>query len=403
MWLRRRAGCVTGWLAFALAVASASPLVLAYLGTHPPRVPLHTLPSDFGLPFETLVFRSRDGLALGGWLVPCRRPKGVVVLCHGHPANRCETLWLANRLHRRGFVCFLFDFRTMGVSEGAASTVGALETADLLGAVDLLSGRAELRDLPIAAYGMSMGGAVCLRAAAGDTRIRGVAAHGSYATLAGAVERRACSWLGPAGPYVARSALALGPIWASADLRHVEPLAAVGRLAPRPVLLMVGRFDRTAPPSDARRLQSACRGACDVVVLPRSTHAWIAPSDVGRAERSLIGFFQRVVAATESRRGQHAASGASEKAGPEAVARTVRSRNTASPSAEGAVRSRSHTSTSGSTAPASRARVNARRAVRSRAVCVADCRSRVRTRRSVRCTTKPAAASARMTASSRTT
>jgi dienelactone hydrolase len=190
----------------------------------------------------------------------------------------------------------MFDFRAMGVSEGAMSSVGALETADVLGAIDFVTGRPELRALPVVAYGMSMGGAVCLRVAAGDTRIRGVATHGSYATLAEAVECRARSLLGPAGPLVARVAMQMGGRWASADLRHAGPLGTVGRLAPRPVLLVHGALDPSVPPSEARRLQAAARGTCDVVLLPHSTHAWVAPTDRAKAVGSLITFFERAAA-----------------------------------------------------------------------------------------------------------
>lgn len=297
-WMRRRRGrCAAVWSAAAFVALAASPLLLVAAGSRPPRVPLHRLPSDLGLPFETVAFASRDGLRLGGWLVPCSRPRAILILCHGHPANRCETLWLADLMHRRGFACFLFDFRAMGVSEGAFSSVGALETADLLGAVDLVSGRPEFRGLPVVAYGMSMGGAVCLRVAAGDARVRGVATYGAYATLADAVDSRARSWLGPAGPLVARLAMDVGGRWTSADLRHAGPLVGMERLAPRPVLLLHGALDRTVPPSEAWRLQAAARRTCDVVVLPHSTHAWIAPPDRALAVSSLIALFERSVAA----------------------------------------------------------------------------------------------------------
>lgn len=118
---------------------------------------------------EELEF-SADGLRLRGTLhLPESRPAPLVVGCHGLLSDRRspKQIALAEACRRRGLAYFRFDHRGCGVSEGRLEADTSLEdrVSDLLHAVRHLYRRSDIRQR-LGLFGSSMGGAVCLRAAA---------------------------------------------------------------------------------------------------------------------------------------------------------------------------------------------------------------------------------------------
>ncbi|MCC6727789.1 MAG: alpha/beta fold hydrolase [Chthonomonadales bacterium] len=276
------------------ALLAAGSFALAYFGTHPVRLPLWRSPAGEGMPSEDVEFASRDGLRLSGWFVPARGARAVVVLCHGHPFNRCEMLFWARMLWPR-YHLLLFDFRAMGRSGGNTCTIGHEETRDLIGAVDYLARRPETRGLPVGVVGLSMGGAAALMAAAEDPRIRAVATHGAYARLDRAIAQRGRVVLGPLGPALSRPATLVGRRWLGVDPCDVAPVKAIERIAPRPVLLMHGERDRIISPEDGRLLARAGGPTAELWEVPGSGHQRVAPGARAEYSRRLNAFLVRAL------------------------------------------------------------------------------------------------------------
>lgn len=110
------------------------------------------------------------GLRLRGTLhLPDHRPAPVVIGCHGLLSSRRSPKQeaLAQACRDRGLAYFRFDHRGCGDSEGRLETDCSLEKRvnDLLHAVRLLQRRADIQKR-LGLFGSSMGGAVCIRAAA---------------------------------------------------------------------------------------------------------------------------------------------------------------------------------------------------------------------------------------------
>jgi fermentation-respiration switch protein FrsA (DUF1100 family) len=281
----------------ALAVGS---FAFAYRATHPRRKAVGADERAEGLPIEDVVFASRDGVRLSGWFIPAERPLGGVVLCHGFPSNRTEMLPVARLLRDARMSLFLFDFRALGRSEGNLCTIGSHEVRDLLGAVDFVSRRPEMEGLNLGVYGNSMGGAVAIMAAANDSRIAAVAAHGAYATLERAIAQRCRMALGPLGPAMHKPAIWWGRrLWMDRHPREVSPAGVISQIAPRPVLILHGKHDHTIRMDDADTLMDAAGEPKEMVVLPRSWHIWVHPSDRSLYERSITRFFSRSLASAE--------------------------------------------------------------------------------------------------------
>jgi alpha-beta hydrolase superfamily lysophospholipase len=250
------------WLAILVGVGLALGVLLLgnYLATRatlrPPRTPFFMTPRDLGLPYQNVVFPSRDGVRLHGWWIPAPKPVGIAILCHGYLMNRCEPLPVARELWLVGFHCLVFDFRAMGKSEGDLCTIGDLERLDVLSAVDFATRTAP--GLPVVVYGASMGGAAALLAAAEDTRVRAVVADSAYARLSHAVKDW---WRNAVGKMslLLHPTLLIGRLYTRQSAHKVAPEEVIGHIAPRPVLLIHGTHDQLIPPYHAERLFRAAR------------------------------------------------------------------------------------------------------------------------------------------------
>ena len=269
--------------------------VIAYLATFPPRRRLKRTPEKFGAAFENVNFPSRDGTMLSGWFVPASvpDPQGVVVLCHGMMANRAEMMPWAESLWKKGLALLMFDFRGTSLSEGDKCTAGCYEPQDLRGALDYIESRPDCANLPIGAFGFSMGGAAVIMAAADDPRIQAIVSHGAYATLDGAIRQRCKHHFGPLAPIALRIMMRLGNRrnWFVASPLSVAPLKALARMTPRPLLLLHGERDPIIPAHHARKLYAAATGPKELHMLPRSRHKRINRKIRLQAHERVVQFF----------------------------------------------------------------------------------------------------------------
>lgn len=269
----------------------AGSLTYAWFATHPPRLRVRAKKAR-GLPIEPVTFLSRDGLKISGWFIPAENAVGAIILCHGHPANRMEMLPRARTLHPAGFHLLLFDFRSLGESEGKLCSIGLHETQDLQGAADYLFQRTEMRGLPLGVYGISMGGAVAIMTAAKDDRFAAVATHGAYADLDTAITQRGRMILGPLGRLFSAPTAFFGRRWLPCEPRHVSPVMVIEKIAPRPILIFHGARDISVNPADGKALYAAAEQPKSLRILPRSWHITVHPSERAAYDRELIAFFQ---------------------------------------------------------------------------------------------------------------
>jgi uncharacterized protein len=280
------AGLLLGGALWALGTSGFS-----WLAAHPPRLPVLTPRKGTGFTLEPVTFPARDGIRLAGWFAPAAQARGGIILCHGHPMNRAEMLPWARLLQPAGFHVLLFDFRALGQSEGNLCTIGYHEVRDLLGAADYLTTRPEMAGLPLGVYGISMGAAVSLMAAAQDERFAAVATHAAYASLETAIVQRGRMLLGRAGPALSHPARYWAKRWLEIDPALVSPLDMVAAIAPRPLFLSHGKRDITISPADAKALYAAAGEPKTLRMLPRSFHVWIHGAERPEYEAELLRFF----------------------------------------------------------------------------------------------------------------
>ena len=253
-------------------------LLSFWLAVRPPRIAVPLAPSDVGLTVENVTITADDGVPLAGWLVP-RAGAPAIVLLHGYPAEKADLLPIAAALAPR-FTVLLLDQRYFGASGGRATTLGWRERRDLERAIDFLAARGFHE---VGVFGLSLGGAVALLAAAEDPRIRAVSAYAPFADLRSlAYELYGWLWV-LKYPFVGLlrgwSLLFFGH-----DITAVSPERAAATITV-PVLLVASRADEQIPFAHAERLRKALAG---------NARAELMTTDHGRHGELPAGFEARL-------------------------------------------------------------------------------------------------------------
>jgi len=245
-------------------------------------------PAEYGLAFENISFQTSDGLTLRGWLVPGRDPERVVVILHGHSGSIDYDLQYVPTLHAAGYNVLQFDFRAHGRSQGRATTFGYLERLDVQGAARFLYGRGLRR---IALHGFSLGGMAAITGAAACPEVSVVVEDGGPARLKTAL-RGWCLERGvPAAlvPFLSWLVLGATSLRFGVNIYRYEPVRWVGKIAPRPLMLIHGERDQYVTDFD-----DLLRAACP-------TEVWRLPEE-GHVTASLNlkeEYWQRVIAFLE--------------------------------------------------------------------------------------------------------
>lgn len=226
-------------------------------------------PQSYGLDYQSIEFRSSDGISLKGWYVPAGpHARGTIIYCHGLNRTRIEMLPMEIYGHSLGYNGLLFDFRHSGESGGNIGTLGYQERLDAIAAVHYALND-EHAERPIVLWGVSMGASAALMAAAETQDAAAVISDSSFLSYSHVIAHHA--WLFfhlPAFPIVDEViywSAWRGGFWPSDfDLRK-----AVERINPRPILFIAVQGDRRITPEVARELysHSTSPGKAILVVL----------------------------------------------------------------------------------------------------------------------------------------
>jgi len=287
LWLKRILGGLAALvaLAYVLVTFVVAPYWLGGMAAtrrfqFPDKENADLTPASFQLAFEDVAFKSADGTELKAWWVPAEQPKGTVVMVHGLNRSRIEMVKRAPFVHGAGWNAILMDLRHHGASGGEATTFGAKEKEDVKAAARFARERSPG---PVVEWGVSLGGASVVMAAAEDPEVAGVICDSSYRSLDDTVRhhlafvRRFRWWL------------RLVPTWPGADLAlywigrrggfdpsQVDIVAAAAHLKGRPALFVANSEDWRMPKEIAFALKTAVGDTAEVLVVPGKSHggAW---------------------------------------------------------------------------------------------------------------------------------
>ncbi|MFC5453191.1 alpha/beta hydrolase [Paenibacillus aestuarii] len=267
--------------------------------THPERKPVDEAPQDYGLQAQTVTFPSRTGdVQLQGWFIPSSKqdsPPLTIILSHGYAGTRLEkglpALALAASLVQAGYHVLMFDFRNSGLSEGHLTTVGYLEKEDLLGAIDWVKAHVPGK---IGLLGFSMGGSTSILAAAEEPAVQGVVADSPFSQLSPYLRANLPVWSKlPRYPFTPLI-LAILPRLIGADPRHVDALAAVDQVYPRPLLLIHSEDDSAIPWNNSKEMWNKHPDTFDLWITRHAAHVGSYRLQPEAYTERVISFFSKI-------------------------------------------------------------------------------------------------------------
>jgi hypothetical protein len=236
-------------------------------------------------------------------------PRPALILCHGFGGS-CRGAGhpeLARALAGAGYVALRFDFRGCGQSAGErGSVICAEEAEDLRAAIDFLAAQPAVDPQRVGVIGASLGGSVAIEVAAEDARVKVCVANGAI----GNGERRfraqypdAEKWqeflnrLDEAKrvraqtghsvmfyrfdvvhiPERDRAGLPPGAIMeftaeTARSLLASAPEQVIGKIAPRPVLLVHARGDGVVPVAETEAMAAAAGPTCEKHIIETHEH-----------------------------------------------------------------------------------------------------------------------------------
>jgi pimeloyl-ACP methyl ester carboxylesterase len=296
-------------LAFLIyAVIRYTPIIARVFEEKPLFFPLRLTPEPGG---QDVQFTTADGLTLEGtyYKARTRARLGVIVFCHEYLSDRWSYLPYADPFRGIGFDVFTFDFRNHGASAHdpdylPLQWVTDHEVEDVAAALAYLNARPDRDPAGVGLFGVSRGGGAALVAASKAQSVWGVITDGAFPTR-GTMLAYILRW---AEIYVANAAIwKVMPLWVFRFMcwsgrvysarrlrcRFPDVEQAVGRLSPRPWLMIHGDKDAYIVPSIARALFAEAREPKEHWFVPKAKHnrcREVAP--IAYAER-VAGFVSR--------------------------------------------------------------------------------------------------------------
>lgn len=231
--------------------------------THPERKIVDDVPENYNLHRKDVTFPSRtDGVLLDGWYLESPNASSLaksttVIMSHGYAGTRLEkglpALLLAQAIVKAGHHVLMFDFRNSGRSGGDTTTIGFLEKEDILGAIDWVQSYPNT-PTEIVLLGFSMGGTSSLLAAAEVKAVSGVITDSAFSQLLPYLKENLPVWSKlPRYPFTPLILFIL-PKLIGVNPHAVDALAAVDKIAPRPILFIHSKDDLAIPYTNSTQM-----------------------------------------------------------------------------------------------------------------------------------------------------
>ncbi|NMB34649.1 MAG: alpha/beta hydrolase [Clostridium sp.] len=243
------------FIAFMLAFILALTITIisvhaAWKLIHPDRLDIPGFSANIVPKYSNVSFKDiQDELILRGWYFDVIGSSKTLIIAHDYASNRLpygeETIHIIKEFLDEGYNVLTFDFRNSGESDGGTTTMGLCEKNDVLGAVRFTKNKGATE---IVVMGLSMGASCAIWAAAECDSIDAVIADSPFSSLD--------DFIGggtnlPKTPFSKTVPLAVKVI-TGLDFSVADPWEVVGKLSPRPLLLIHSRDDTKTPIQNSR-------------------------------------------------------------------------------------------------------------------------------------------------------
>ena len=230
-------------LALGLAASWIFGSVYSAACNHPVALPQN-------LAVEQVIFPSKSGAIIHGWLIATETNRGVVILQHGIHADKSTLVERARFLSQAGFAVLLFDFQAHGESIGKKITFGFLESLDSQAAVEFA--RKRFPGKPVGVIGMSLG-AAAEALADPPLDVQAMVFESMYPTIVEAIRDRIEIRLGPFGRWLSPLLTTQIELRNDCSTDDLRPMVAVARIT-APKLFLAGTADRETKFSESKEI-----------------------------------------------------------------------------------------------------------------------------------------------------
>lgn len=257
-------------------------------GLHPGRgEPIPNAVDVHVLPVEDVSFYNWRGELLSGWLSLTSPTAPVIILTHGTPGNRVSMISRAAFLHDHGFNVLLFDFQSYGKSQGEISTLGMVESEDILAAISYIHSQLATEFSKIGVLGLSMGATAAVLAASRSEDILALVAESCpvdatqvTADVPDEASREADKQL-------------VEEVY-GVDITQARPIDVVNKLAGHTaIFFMNGDDDTITPLAGMQALYRSASNPKQYWVVPGAQHAQAFTTDPEEYTQRVDAFFDR--------------------------------------------------------------------------------------------------------------
>lgn len=236
--------------------------------------------------------RSKDGTALKGWFVPATSDR-LLLVQHGYKDTLEHLFGLAALFHRHGYQVLLMCVRAHDGSDGELVGLGMRGEMDDMAA--WANTQPGVNPAKVGMFGVSMGGSLAIQYTADHPEIRALVADSAFSSLDDTLDTSVRFFTG-LPPFL------FGPMirfWAEREggfaSSSIDAKQWIGRISPRPVLVMQGGADVVVSPESGQRLFAAAREPKEFWFEPAVGHGMFLAVMPEAFEARVVGFFDREI------------------------------------------------------------------------------------------------------------
>jgi dipeptidyl aminopeptidase/acylaminoacyl peptidase len=276
--------------------------------------PLFVIPRGQPLPgAEEVWLPTVGGLQLHGCYLKAKGRRRGVILFGLEYGSTCWSCWpYVEHLVEAGFDVFACEPRNQGQSGRLPGYeplqwVTRFEVEDARAALDYLKKRADVDPRGIGLFGISKGAGAGLLAAANDPWVRCLVTDGAFATRTTLIpymqqwiriynDQYAIQQMIPLSYYVQIGSAAVRQVERQRGCRFPRLDRLIGRLAPRPLLMIHGELDTYIKPEMARALFEQAGEPREFWLVPQAKHNQALQAAGAEYRQRVLDFFERHLA-----------------------------------------------------------------------------------------------------------
>jgi dipeptidyl aminopeptidase/acylaminoacyl peptidase len=237
------------------------------------------------LPVVDVSFYNWRGELLSGWLALQTPEAPIVILTHGTPGNRVDMVSRAAFLYQHGYNVLLFDFQSYGKSQGVMSTLGMVESEDILAAISYIHGLPATEYSKVGVLGLSMGATAAVLAASRSSDVVALVAESCPVDATLVTSDVPDDATREADREVVEQVYGV-------DITQARPIAVVNKLANHTAIFFInGDADDTTPLSGMEALYAAAGQPKQSWVVAGAGHAQSFATDSADYESRVDAFF----------------------------------------------------------------------------------------------------------------